>query len=99
MVANSRFHSRSYAQSLVNATKVVKHEVKRQCRDVILYLLAECVCKPLRQIFRKPECRTSITISNTPANNGTPRFQYLQLHFEGVKITVPNFVPPLHHKP
>src|SRR5260370_2706045 len=46
VVANTRFHRGSDAQSLVNAAKVIKHKVERQCRDMILYLLAECVCEP-----------------------------------------------------
>jgi hypothetical protein len=45
MVADSRFHRRSYAQRLVNAAKVVKHEVERQSRDMILYFFAESICQ------------------------------------------------------
>jgi hypothetical protein len=43
MVRDPRFHRRSNAQGLVNAAKIVAHEVKRDGVAEILYFLGEWI--------------------------------------------------------
>jgi hypothetical protein len=52
VICNSRFHRWRNAQRLVNTAKVVVHEIQRQCRDVVLNFLAECVCQPCETSHR-----------------------------------------------
>jgi hypothetical protein len=57
MIGNARCHCRRNARRLVNAGKIVMHHVQRDRVSLVLDLLWEGVCQPLRQWTAKTIAR------------------------------------------